>query len=50
MLKQKTQGSRKKPYKKPNLRVYGNIQTLTQGIMSSAKNRDQAGGGMLKTA
>jgi hypothetical protein len=40
VLKDRAQGPLKKPYRKPKLRVYGDIHTLTKGVTSTAKNHD----------
>ena len=47
-MKPKSQESRK-PYKKPTLRVYGDIRTITQTVPAGAGARDRSGGGNLKT-
>ena len=40
----------KKPYQKPELRVHGNVQTLTAAIGMSAMNLDGGGGASKQTA
>ena len=40
VLKLNAQGSGKKPYEKPVLRVYGDIRTMTQAHASNAGNTD----------
>jgi hypothetical protein len=41
--------NKKKPYQKPNLRVYGDVRALTQTSPSGKGNRDAVGKGAHKT-
>ena len=43
------QDSLQKTYLKPVLRVYGSCSVLTATISGTSANRDQAGGGNVKT-
>ena len=36
----------KKPYQKPNLKVYGNIQVLTGAVVTAGGNADAMLGGL----
>lgn len=39
-MKPKAQGSKKKPYQEPRLRLYGDVGTMTQAVGSTAKKSD----------
>ena len=40
---------KKEPYQKPNLRVYGDIRTMTQTVPSGKGHKDAVGKGAHKT-
>jgi hypothetical protein len=48
-LKTKAQGCGKKPYQKPNFRVYGDIRTMTQASMVGSRSDGPGPPGQHKT-
>jgi hypothetical protein len=48
-LKTNEMGSQKKPYQKPNLRVYGDVRTMTATSMNMGTLTDTTTGGIFHT-
>ena len=48
-MEPKTANASKKRYESPQLKVYGDIQTLTNAVASNTKNADGGMGGTNKT-